>query len=67
MFSGELTLPATMMKIKELKGEFEKPEDRDEYLKQIRNVDIGKRGVGPLRPQQEYQELLDSLVSIYNQ
>ena len=67
MFSGELALPATMMKIKELKGEFEKPEDRDEYLKQIRNVDIGKRGVGPLRPQQEYQELLDSLVSIYNQ
>ena len=53
-------------KVKELKGDFETPEDKEEYLKQMRR-DVGSRNIGPLKPQKEYQDLLDSLSTIYNQ
>jgi len=66
MFSEDLSVPAQIMKVKELKGDFETPEDREEYLKQMRS-DIGSRNIGPLKPQKEYQDLLDSLSTIYNQ
>ena len=66
MFSGDLSVPAQIMKVKELKGDFETPEDKEEYLKQMRR-DVGSRNIGPLKPQKEYQDLLDSLSTIYNQ
>ena len=66
MFSGDLSVPAQIMKAKELKGDFETPEDREEYLKQMRR-DVGSKNIGPLKPQKEYQDLLDSLSAIYNQ
>ena len=31
MFSGDLSVPAQIMKVKELKGDFETPEDKEEY------------------------------------
>ena len=65
MFSGDLSVPAQIMKAKELKGDFETPEDKEEYLKQMRR-DVGSRNIGPLKPQKEYQDLLDSLSTIYN-
>jgi len=66
MFSEDLSVPAEIMKVKELKGDFETPEDREEYLKQMRR-DVGSKNIGPLKPQKEYQDLLDSLSTIYNQ
>lgn len=66
MFSKDLSVPAQIMKVKELKGDFETPEDKEEYLKQMRS-DTGIKISGPLKPQKEYQDLLDSLSTIYNQ
>ena len=37
MFSKDLTIPAETMKIKELRGEFETPKDREDFLKEIRS------------------------------
>jgi len=37
LFSKDLTIPAETMKIKELRGEFETPKDREDFLKEMRS------------------------------